>query len=423
MNMKKLLAIIPILAAVLSSCNGTITEAEVRNHEDPVLAEPESLTLSSASLSLSFEAGKKDSTYIVTESATVNVTINPDAVSWLDYTVDGLKIVVRAKEENPEFTDRTGVITVIVGQGASASSAELSVVQAGAPVPVLKLAVTEVKVGNAAGSMGVSSITETNQESISVSVDEGSSEWCSASISGTVITITAVKENPDTLIERVATVSVIGNRITKTITVAQAVALPPTRVGKPYGTEGIYFWRNPNDPYEYRVVSKMAAIRPWGPKTVAGCPGTSKTAEQACESIRSQPDYGTNYYALQYCDSLGTGWLMPSYADAENLYEVYNGLRYDNKKSNATQAVPNAMTDFEKECRMKFDAVMTSIGGVLLNTQDWSKDGDAMWVCGENTAGDNGWYFRFGKPGYTHGAKTNLTRYVRCVKAVNVKQQ
>ena len=422
MNMKKILAIIPILAAVLSSCNGTITEAEVRNHEDPVLAEPESLTLSSASLSLSFEAGKKDSTYIVTESATVNVTINPDAVSWLDYTVDGLKIVVRAKEENPEFTDRTGIITVIVGQGASASSAELSVVQAGAPLPVLKLAVTEVKVGNAAGSKGVSSITETNQESISVSVDEGSSEWCEASVSGTVITITALKENPDTLIERVATVSVIGNRITKTITVAQAVALPPTRVGKPYGTEGIYYWRNPDDPYEYRIVSKQSALRNWGPPTVAGCPGTSKNCEEACKSIRSQADYGTNYYALQYCDSLGTGWLMPSYAEIENLYEAYNGLRFDNKKGPASQTVPDSMTDVEKAARAKFDAVMTSIGGVLLNSQAGNKDGDSIWVCGENTAGTNGWWLRFGRPNYSHSTKTGL-KYVRCIKTVNVKQQ
>ena len=418
MIMKRILTLIPVLAVALTSCNGTITEAEVRDHVDPVLPEPVSLSLSPGAVSVAYTSGGKDSTLVVTDQETVNIVISPDAASWLSYEFKDMKIYITVKEENPAEVERTGLITVIAGEGVEASSAEFSVIQGGAPVPVLKLSAADVKLGSDAGLKNSVSISETNLNSISLRLDDAAAAWCKAEMSGTVIMLTSIAANTDTL-SRSGVLTVDGGRLAVEVALTQDGLLPPSRVGKPYGTEGIYIWRNPDNPREYMILSAKAEKRAWGPDNhTAGCPGTTYDTETACERIRANSDYATAPYALQFCDALGEGWNLPSRLDANRIFEAYNGLPWDDGKGTAKVANPVSITDAEKAARAAFDAVMDAIGGVRLNTMGESSAGDSIWLCSENSAGTNGWYFRFGSVGCSHGTKTSTARFARCVKTV-----
>ena len=415
--MKRYLPMALLAAFLAAACEGPVTEEEYIHHDDPVIPVPASLSLTSPTVNVDYMAGVMDSTLVVTDQESFSIDVSAEAAAWLTVEVKDNKIRVTAMTANDGYVERTGVITVIAGTGLNASSAEFSVVQAGSPRPVLRLSAAEVQVGNTTGNTATLNVTETNLETLNVTVD---ATWCSASLNGSIITLTVLEDNPVEEI-RTATLTVDGIKTSVPVTVTQQAALPPSKVGQAYGTEGIYYWRNPDNPNEYMVLSKYAELRQWGPSHTAGCPGTTYDMVQSCANIRNNTDYATESYALQFCDDLGEGWMLPSQSEAENLFEAYNSLRFDNKKGPATIANPNAIKDEEKAARAAFEAVLASIEGVPLNSQPDSSSGDSIWLCAENTAGTNGWYFRFGSVGLSHGTKTSSTRYARCVKKVTVE--
>lgn len=411
--------IIPLAAAAffLAACNKPVTEAEVLPHEDPDIPLPVALRLTPATLELGFEAGDADTTLVVSDVTSVEVSLSPDAASWLSLTVDGMVLRISVKEENPSTSPRTGIVTVVAGEGIRASSAELSVVQSGAPVPVLTLDGINATLEAKEASGTTLTITETNQKEISASV--GSCDWLKAEIEGDKLKLTALSDNTSSDM-REATVTIGNAKISVDIIVRQDGAAAVNKVGTAYGKDGIYFWRNPDNPKQYKVVSAKAEKRAWGSQVPCGISGTSVAdSEEACAKIRALAEYKTSSFALQFCDAMGEGWHLPNYAEAENLFETYNGLRFDNKKGAASQKAPSQITQAEKDARAAFDAVMTSIGGVLLNTQAETENGDSFWLCSENSAGTNAYYFRVGNPGYNHGAKTSTARFARCIKVVN----
>jgi len=403
-------------ALALAACNKPVTEMETIPHEDPDIPIPVSLKLTPSIVELGFEGGS-DTTLIVTEVSTVDVSVSGEASSWLTVSVEDGVLTVTVSEENPDNTSRTGIVTVIAGEGTRASSAELSVVQAGTPLPVLVLEAASATLEAADSSVVTISISQTNQTNLAVSAP--GCDWLKAEIEGDKLKITALSENSSSEI-RQTTLTVSSAKISVEVTVSQSAAKDVNKVGTAYGKDGIYFWRNPDNPKQYKVVSAKAEKRAWGPQVVAGCPGTTiSDSEVACANIRKLAQYKTDSFALQFCDGLGGGWHLPNYAEAENLFEAYNGLRFDNKKGSATQNTPANLTKAEKDARAAFDKVMTSIGGVLLNTAASTENGDSFWLCSENTAGTNAFYFRVGWPGYTHGAKTSTARFARCIKVVN----
>ena len=406
------------LAVLALSCIGPVTEEDDRFHEDPVIAVPASISLNPPTVTLDYVAGVEDSTLVVTDQEKVEVLLNSDAEGWLSYTFENGKIKVLTKEENPASKPRTGLLTLVAGEGVSASSAEFSVVQSGSPKPVLTLSQESVSVGESEGDSAVLEITDTNLEEISVSTD---ASWCKAEISGLVITVTVLEANPATE-KRSANLVIDGRRMVKKVPVIQDAKLPASLVGTAYGTEGVYFWRNPDNPYEYKVVSARAEKLAWGPATVAGCSGSKLSTEAACEKIRANGDYATADYGLKFCDALGEGWNMPNHDDAENLFEAYNSLRFDNKKGPATVDKPSSITDAERAARAAFEAVLASIGGVPMNSMSPTENGDSIWLCQEATTGVKAYYFRFGSPSYTTIEKSSTGRFVRCIKTVTVKK-
>ena len=418
--MKRILFIAP--AFLILACEGPVTQEEYIHHEDPVIPVPVSLSLTSATVIMDYSAGAKDSTLVVTDEETFQVDINAEAAAWLNVEVTGNKIRVTSTQSNDSYLDRTGVITVIAGSGLNASSAEFSVVQSGAPKPVLRLSASEVEIGNTSGNSSTLTVTETNLETLTVSVD---ATWCSAAIAGSIITLTVLEDNPVEEI-RTATLTVDGVRTAIDIKVTQKAAWPPSLVGQVYGEEGVYFWRNPENPYEYKVVAAKAEKRAWGPVGVLNSPlgnvNTSALAgPEACKRIRAAADYATASYALQYCDALGEGWYLPNRDEGDALFYAYDGETYfaKDKSGTATKDVPDKCTEKEKASRAAFDALLTSLpDGVALNTADWSGNGDSFWACMEASNG-NGYYYRVGKPDWNTYTKTSQ-RFARCIKIVTV---
>lgn len=399
------------------SCSGPITENEFLFHEDPVIAVPASISLNPPTVTVDYPAGREDSTLVVTDQERVEVFLTEETSSWLSCSYGNGKLKILTTKANPHTKERTGVVTLIAGEGVAASSAEFSVVQGGCPAPIIALSHNALSIGSKVGNVAILQITDTNLEEIEVYTD---ADWLKAELSGLVITVTVLESNP--LEEkRSAILTIDGKTLKKAVTVTQSEKIPDSLVGKTFGDEGVFFWRNPDNPYEYKIVSAKSEKRAWGPATPAGCASSSFSGEEACANIRANSDYSTSKYALQFCDDLGEGWRMPTQAEAEDLFEAYNSLRFDAKKGPATQAPPASITTAEKEARAAFDAAMNSIGGVLLNNAGPSENGESLWLCQENSTGTNAWYFRFGAPGCTHGSKTSTSRYVRCIKSVTVK--
>ena len=117
---------------------------------------------------------------------------------------------------------------------------------------------------------------------------------------------------------------------------------------------------------------------------------------------------------LSFCEAHGDGWYWPARDELQAVFEAYNGTSFDG----ATNQQPGAITDAEKAARAKFDGLLTSNGGTVMNAAADNNNGESYWTSQEDSA-TKACYVRFGKKAYgTDGTKTNANRYGRCVKVV-----
>lgn len=152
--------------------------------------------------------------------------------------------------------------------------------------------------------------------------------------------------------------------------------------------------------------------------------GTGDTDGAANTALLRASVEAASIPALAFCDAHGEGWFWPAMDEMTKLFEAYNGTTL----ADATVANPSGITEEEKASRKAFDEVLTSNGGIALNTASEGGTGDQYWTSteqfDEKTGKTYASSFRFGKPYASVGAdqmgKTNSSkRYVRCVRLVS----
>ena len=272
--------------------------------------------------------------------------------------------------------------------------------------------------------------TMTNQGAVSASIPSDASGWLKAEVQEDKVVFTSLQANEGES-ARQTSVKLSAGSESVTVTVIQR-APSKYKTGQVWGTEGVVFWINPEDPNEFKIVSAKAERRPWGPADVTIKPNnvnsSALSGEEACARIKASADYAKASYAQQFCDGLGEGWRLPTRDEGDALFFAYDGETYFGKytsnaqpaEATATKDVPDKCTDSEKAARTAFENALLSLpGGVKLNPADWSGNGDSIWLCMETSSG-NGYYWRYGNPGCATGSKSSTARWARCVKVVKV---
>lgn len=260
----------------------------------------------------------------------------------------------------------------------------------------------------------------TNQTSVSAEIPADAQSWlsCTASAAEVVFTALSAATSP-----RETTVKLTAGGEKVSVTVKQK-AESQYKVGVAYGTEGVIFWVNDENPNQFKIISAKSDKRPWGPEgKVNGVNSSKISGPDAAAKVREADDYATESYAQQFCDGLGEGWYIPTRDECDALFLAYDGETYfaASKTGTATQDVPDKCTEKEKAARTAFENTLLSIGGDKLNTADWSATGDSIWLCMESSNG-KGYYYRFGSPGSANGSKASKERWARCVRVVTVSE-
>lgn len=376
------------------------------------------LTLSEETVYFSSEAGEFAEIQITSDQTVFDVNVDYAYKNWLAAELEGTVITVRAIQPNPTSEERTGVISVVAGEKGVTATAYVSVVQAAnESIPVLELSTDRVNLPQDA-SESVSVDVTTNQD-ITLTVDDAATSWCSAKYEDGKIVITALSANTGAG-DRTATITVTAGTLTDEITAVQG-GEATSFLGKAYGTEGVIFWIDPEEPTRAKIISAQAfAGQPWSEENPAVLVGANNESEDGTVNfniIKQTPNYRTANYGALKCEEMGEGWYMPSPDELEALFTAYNGISISD---GATNAIPAEITEAEKASRAAFEATMLSIGGVMINTQAETANGDSIWSNKEDSA-DNAVYIRFGKYGRAGAKKSGTARNVRCVKVVTLE--
>ena len=188
---------------------------------------------------------------------------------------------------------------------------------------------------------------------------------------------------------------------------------------------GIVFWASEDNKSALVVSLDRLGPTAWsmdGSHTIGT--GTSDGAENTrlCRES-AEADY---IPALAFCDQHGEGWYWPAMDEMLLLYAAYNGTEYDEKGNNV---VPADLPEEQKAARARFDELLTSNGGAVINTQADTERGDEYWTSTEQEKDGvvYGSAFRFGKAYASGGGdqmlKTNNNRrYIRCIKSVTIEE-
>ncbi|MDY3783747.1 MAG: BACON domain-containing carbohydrate-binding protein [Candidatus Cryptobacteroides sp.] len=375
------------------------------------------LELSQKKVELAAEAGDVKTVTVTTDQSVINAEVSYAAKNWLGASREGNVISIKALSTNYDSKERIDSVHVIVGEKGVTAEAYIVVVQGKSNKPYVNLGSTDdIYLTNGAG-VSSSVDVDTNQETLTVTVSAGDESWLKAEYAGGKITVTTLAENtdPDT---RDAVVTISAGEISLSIKVFQT-GTPKSIIGTAYGTEGVIFWQNPENPKEYKIISAKAEIRPWSTKEeFVGVSSSELSGPEANKLIKEASGYKSTD-AAGFCVSLGEGWYLPTQAECYALFEVYNGIAY----ADATNANPILITDAEKAARAAFEGVMSSIPGAqALNSAAADASGDSIWVCQESTSdAAKAWYFRWGKRLCDLAKKSGTTRYARCVKLVTIE--
>ena len=372
------------------------------------------LELSQKKVELAAEAGDVKTVTVTTDQSVINAEVSYAAKNWLGASREGNVISIKALSTNYDSKERIDSVHVIVGEKGVTAEAYIVVVQGKSNKPVLELESTEdiilIKDKDASASVALN----TNQSNISISLSDGGEAWLKAEIKDGKLVVSAISENSGEA--RSTTVTLTASTLTASIKVNQNGA-PKSIIGTAYGTEGVIFWQNPENPKQVKIVSGKGEKRQWGPQISAGVSNDETlSGPEAAAKIKAHSEYNKDTWALGFCEGIGEGWYLPTKSEVKELFKAYNGI-YEG----ATAQNPDSITPEEKAARAAFDGAMTSIGGVLLNTGAANASGDSFWTCVDTEDGQNAYYIRVGKLLQDKGKKTSTTRYVRCVKLVTIE--
>ena len=277
------------------------------------------LSLSTETVNLTEAAGDEATVEITSDQTVFDVNVDYAYKNWLETELEGTTITVRTTQTNPTTEARTGVVSVVAGENGITATAYISVVQAAnSSIPVLELSTDRVSLPQDA-SESVTVDVNTNQ-TISLSVDADAQTWCSAAYTDGKITITALSANTNAG-DRTAIVTVTAGSLTDEITVTQS-GESTSYLGTAYGTEGVIFWIDPENPTRAKIISAKSHVgQPWSDELVStGATDESEDGTVNFNIIKQTPNYRTANYGALKCEEEGEGWYMPSPDELEALF-------------------------------------------------------------------------------------------------------
>ncbi len=300
----------------------------------------------------------------VTQFAAVTRTPND---SWCSATFTGNKMVV-ALGENTTGGTRTAIIDVTAGSGTNTATAMITIHQQDKsldPVVAPELTFT-TDTYTAFGSADEFKVTfTTNASTVTAATRAPNNSWCTATISGTTMTV-VVGANPGSSL-RTAIIDVTagtgGNTTVVPITINQQnPALDPKwRVGDLVdlsGTsgnpadKGVLYWVSA-DMTKGEIVSLDIAVKTWSKVDfgVAGGMATGATQDETTDITAANTKRAANHNAVHtawtgatlnkstfdvdfpafaHCEAKGTGWYLPSVIDCKTFLESIDKMATDN---------------------------------------------------------------------------------------------
>lgn len=276
-------------------------------------------------------------------------------------------------------------------------------------MPEFSYSDNEVMIARAEGSSYMAPIVTTEQ----VVTAEYDCEWLSVEVNTRHALFTALTENEG---EENRTTEVIlrAGDFMETVTVTQqCLEVPDNALVVGQMTEdglGMIFWVDPENPTVGKAISlqrlegkafELAPKLHGATSLIDGKANTALFTEHTAEE------------AAGYCVAMGEGWYLPARYELYELFEAYNGIAFEG--DGFTNAVPDAISDKEKQARAAFDKLLTDLGGTIINKAAGSGNGESYWSSTENEDGTKARYIRFGKWADDVGGKTGTGRFVRCM--------
>lgn len=254
---------------------------------------------------------------------------------------------------------------------------------------------------------------------------ETAEDWLTVTETNGVITVTTTQKN-DAGTARTGIVSVKAKDGHADITVKQT----QNRVGTAYGTEGVIWWQNKEDPTEYKILSAARGNCKWASAT--GSTGATAESGQSFKNgvLQDNNDIlmglgdASKYPAVWWCKNLGEGWYLPSGAELKALIEAYNGGTYTYAQLNGKKV--STLAASAEQMRNKFENAMLSIGAPKINEAARDANGDWLWSSQETNA-NNAYAARMGVSGYGNrsklfdGNESSGPFYTRAMKVIHIE--
>lgn len=288
--------------------------------------------------------------------------------------------------------------------------------------PVFHLEADKIVFAAASGCSKVISLTA-NRAPINVQTDAA---WLSVDENSGKITVKTTAANPESS-SRTAVVSVVAKDGKADITVKQTM----NRIGTAYGTEGVIWWQNKDNPSEYKIISAARGNCKWATvnedtKTSAesGKSTVNGVTKDNNEILMEKGDE-SKYPAVWWCHNLGPDWYLPSGTELKALIEAYNGGTYAYASLNGKKV--STLAASAQQTRQKFDDTLESIGGYRLNYAAKDANGDWIWGSQQNTTA-LAWAARMGVSGYGarskqfDGKEASGPFYTRAMKVVHIEE-
>ncbi len=275
-------------------------------------------------------------------------------------------------------------------------------------MPEFSYSDNEVLLPRAEGSIYTAPIATTEP----VVTAEYNCEWLSVEVNTRHAIFTTLSENAGEENRSTEVILRAGDFMEEVTVTQQCLEVPDNGLVVGQQTEdglGMIFWVDPENPTAGKAISlqrlegKAFELSPKYHEATSLIDGKANTAlfeEHTAEE------------AAGYCKSLGEGWYLPARYELHELFAAYNGVGFG--EDGFTNAVPDAISDREKQARAAFDKLLTDLGGTIINKAAATGNGDSYWSSTESDA-ENAWSVRFGKWADAAYKKSGTSRFVRCM--------
>lgn len=301
------------------------------------------------------------------------------------------------------------------------------------PAPTLTLETLNATLGSDEGSYVAIPYTS-NKEVTAQIIDESAEEWLEVRVSTANIIFLAKAAN-EAKTPRGAYVNIIAGpevyHTTTKVYVSQEEGIKQVSHLREVHDGGIVFWQNVENEKDVKIISlsRLKADKGWCTSTVQdvkcnadslydGVYNTNAIIKVAADNLI---DLATNFFAVNYCKSMGEGWYLPAKNELLDLFAVYNNVKtWELASKEKFVDIP----DNEKQARRDFEAILAKNGGDVFDSmgEDPAKNGDSYFSSTEDP--DNVqkvFYLRVGSLDNVTQTKRGTARYVRCAKKITLE--